>query len=254
MKKTNSIIAAAVFAATALTANAQELVAGWDFSQFAAPNFDFSFDTNPPSQGGVLANYTFTGAASANYGLASTKGSISWTPLDFVGSTAPNKLSSFDTQAGFSSSTFNAASSYTALTNSGQLSANDYTLAATADNSLTIFADAGAASNDWFLRYAAQDSNGASVSYSYSTDGSNFTSFGGDTITTGDNGYELDLAGVLDGASAVYIQLSFSDVAGGTLNLDNVGLTASVVPEPSTYAAIAGALALGFVAYRRRRA
>lgn len=34
---------------------------------------------------------------------------------------------------------------------------------------------------------------------------------------------------------------------------DNFAITGSVVPEPSSFAAIAGALALGFVAIRRRR-
>lgn len=40
----------------------------------------------------------------------------------------------------------------------------------------------------------------------------------------------------------------------GAYTVDNLSLTSSVVPEPSTYAAILGAVVLGFVAIRRRKA
>lgn len=36
------------------------------------------------------------------------------------------------------------------------------------------------------------------------------------------------------------------------MTFDNMSLSATAVPEPSTYAALAGVLALGFAAYRRR--
>lgn len=39
----------------------------------------------------------------------------------------------------------------------------------------------------------------------------------------------------------------------GTSNIDNIQINATVVPEPSTYAAMAGVAVLGFVALRRRR-
>ena len=45
---------------------------------------------------------------------------------------------------------------------------------------------------------------------------------------------------------------SLSTDGGGTRGYDNI-LVENAIPEPSTYAALAGALALGLVAYRRRR-
>ena len=39
----------------------------------------------------------------------------------------------------------------------------------------------------------------------------------------------------------------------GFANLDNASITVSAIPEPSAYAAIIGALALGAVTIRRRR-
>ncbi len=50
----------------------------------------------------------------------------------------------------------------------------------------------------------------------------------------------------IDGGTVFGISSSGSDIALGTYNY-------SVVPEPSTYAAIAGALGLGYAVYRRRR-
>ncbi len=47
---------------------------------------------------------------------------------------------------------------------------------------------------------------------------------------------------------------TFSLADTGVLTFTSSGLHASAVPEPSTYAALAGAAVLGFVAYRRRSA
>lgn len=60
----------------------------------------------------------------------------------------------------------------------------------------------------------------------------------------------VDLSGQDQLANATY---SFTTAAGS--NYDNFAITgtANVIPEPSTYAAIAGVLALGLVAYRRRK-
>lgn len=50
---------------------------------------------------------------------------------------------------------------------------------------------------------------------------------------------------------AVYLGTYSS--AGSSAYYDNVSYTTTAVPEPSTYAALAGVIALGFVGWRRRR-
>lgn len=58
----------------------------------------------------------------------------------------------------------------------------------------------------------------------------------------------LSLGNLGAGESIVF---DFGDLSNGA-TLDNFQIAGAVVPEPSTYAAIVGALALGFAAYRRR--
>ncbi|MBM3854465.1 MAG: PEP-CTERM sorting domain-containing protein, partial [Verrucomicrobia bacterium] len=55
--------------------------------------------------------------------------------------------------------------------------------------------------------------------------------------------------------SAFYLRWHFNTTGSNSqgLGLDNFSLTASAVPEPSTYAAIAGAAALLGAAWHRRR-
>lgn len=86
----------------------------------------------------------------------------------------------------------------------------------------------------------------------YSTDGVNFTT-----------GQTFNLAGAEAGYVDPYNQklgielfVRSANGAGGItsgISFDNMAVSVSAVPEPSTYAAIAGALVLGFTVWRRRR-
>ena len=79
-------------------------------------------------------------------------------------------------------------------------------------------------------------------------------------VTLDASGFEgLTLSYVVN--SSEIASLALADNFSGTFQLeaaanttyDNFIVTGTVVPEPSTYAAIAGALALGFAAYYRRK-
>lgn len=113
----------------------------------------------------------------------------------------------------------------------------------------------------------------ASVVFQYSTDGSNWIS-----ATAGDSGAfstsassygfttpvsttsrTVTLSSLnLASGSDLYFRWNFNTTGSNSqgIGLDNFSLTASTsaIPEPSTYAAIVGAVALGYVAVRRRRA
>lgn len=97
------------------------------------------------------------------------------------------------------------------------------------------------------------DAGSQLLSAGYSTDGVNFSAVGTDfNPVTGwansnpassvDNGFNFGVFGQSNMSSAISV---------GSMHLDNFSVSA--VPEPSTYAAIAGALMLGFAAWKRRQ-
>jgi hypothetical protein len=115
------------------------------------------------------------------------------------------------------------------------------------------------------------NSAAAAVTFFHSTDGSTWTAAtAGDSgsLTTGASTYDfanlvssntrtvtLSALNLAPGAS-LYLRWNFSTNGANSqgLGLDNFGLTASAVPEPSTYAACAGIAALaGAIWHRRRR-
>jgi hypothetical protein len=100
---------------------------------------------------------------------------------------------------------------------------------------------------------AAQDSDTASIAVDASTTGAfagEEQSFGSLSIDNTDKGYSLDFSS-MGSTQELYVRFSATGASGGELALDNVGFSA--VPEPSAFAAIFGAVALGFAAVRRRR-
>jgi len=95
--------------------------------------------------------------------------------------------------------------------------------------------------------------------WSYNTDGSAFTSFGASTATrstTFATASPSIAISFLDNDPTVFLRytLSGATTPAGNNRIDNLTLSATVIPEPSSYAAIFGGLALAGVMARRRRA
>ncbi len=255
----------AVSVLSGLHAQDKTLIAGWDFSQSQSVNTTAAQNA---LNGSWNANYSHQGAQapSANYDASAVFGSVYWdgqfgsstTNFNATDQTAQVSgrtnvlgLTSNDSQ---SISTFNASSSYTQLRATGQTVAVNATLGFIADVAVTFALDAGSAKSDWELLFAAIDSDGATINVDASTTGAfagEETSFGSLSIGTTDTGYGVDFSS-LGSTQELYVRMSAVDVAGGTLNIDNVGFSA--VPEPSAYAAIFGAIAIAFAVVRRRRA
>jgi hypothetical protein len=96
---------------------------------------------------------------------------------------------------------------------------------------------------------------GSTVGISYSLDGgSNFISLGTELIDTlqASGGQQVSTSVLSDVTNDITFRVGFNNIDTG-VNFDNLQVSGTVVPEPSTYAAIFGAIALGFVAYRRRK-
>lgn len=263
------ITSALALTAIAGAASAQSLVAGWDFSQVQSPNTTVAQGN---LQGSWNANYTDRGVAipSANYNDASAFGTVYWdgsfgsTVTDFNnfsggaevrGQTTANGVQNLTSNFNQSESPFNDASSYGFLTSSGQSVAQDAMLTFVDDVTITFALDAGTAKSNWSLLFAAQDSDTASFAIDASTTGAfagEQTSFGTLNIDNTDNGYSVDFSS-LGSTQELYVRFAATGASGGQLAIDNVGFAAAV-PEPSTYAAILGFVALGFAAHRRRNA
>ncbi|MBC2594845.1 PEP-CTERM sorting domain-containing protein [Ruficoccus amylovorans] len=115
--------------------------------------------------------------------------------------------------------------------------------------------------SDIVLSYAAANQTGTGSStilweVSYTSFDSGFSSISEDTVTStiADGGTGQAFSHNVSGSgSSVWIRGTVDNIVlGNPLMLDNILISGNVVPEPSTYAAIAGGLALAFVALRRR--
>lgn len=113
----------------------------------------------------------------------------------------------------------------------------------------------------------------ANFSFQYSTDGSVFEEFGTYAVTNDSwnttterpasvKGFDLSAVAGIENSATVFFRLVMADAvsinggtvaAGGTGRVDSFTVTASAVPEPASFAAIAGGLALAGVAAGRRR-
>ena len=101
----------------------------------------------------------------------------------------------------------------------------------------------------WFPTLAS----GASTPGNSTPYGQYMGQFSPDATTMTNLGSDLAWTSPADGSLVTFNLLTISSGLGGIANTAGAAtLTTTAVPEPATYAAIFGALAFGFVAYRRR--
>lgn len=282
MKKTILAISAITAGAAGALSAQSQVVAAWDYSQFSTDGFT-SID-GATLEGSVNSNYTDFEVADANgdvmkganydgahqFGTMYWDGSFGSDAFDNTFAT-PNDINpsgTFDLTAGNDAGngyTIGATGSRNVLDFQGQQFTNAKGLGFNpgANGKSFVFGISltgeapFAAGSEWVFRFGALNSNdpdnASAISWDYSVDGANYTASGiTSNITDNESVFTVDLSGegALDGASEVFLRGNLSGLDGGGTFIDNV--SASAVPEPSAFAAIAGALALGLTVTRRR--
>ena len=259
--KTTSI---ALLACTAFTAaQAQQMVAGWDFSQYSGDGLNIL--SNPPAlpfTETLTSNYSDldpngVGIESTAFGSLYYDGQFGSTNVDPDGSsdeilpTSGNLAS--NTSVGIAQ--FANASGQISLSEGAQNNNNNLSFLSKSAVSIVFEADTSTVNSftDWSISFAGLDFNTgdiapATIDVSFSTDGSTYGSATTFNLTGVDSAFSTST--FASSSTAAYFKFDF----GGTdLRIDNVGISGTVVPEPSSFAAIAGALALAFVGARRRK-
>jgi hypothetical protein len=264
MKKT--LIQALCLFAVPVAASAQvELIAGWNFGQFFSSGYPSTNAVTGDSVGFVPSNFTGTqrpGPGSSGperFGSNPNTFSLGTGIISWNGS---NGSDTWDFDTGAAAAVNNQPELYSAI--NGQLVYNnDFNAGQIGNFQLQFNAGAADAFSITLDTSAYQDFNPAAYSQ---TNDFNFTfaAFGTGTVTffhnniqvgstvtlTGEEtAYNLDLPGAFYGNASS----SLIGVVTGTVNLDNIQINGVAIPEPSSFAALAGLVGLAFVAGRRRR-
>lgn len=244
------LVVSSLVAASATASYAQELIAGFDFSNIEPSFTSASANYSDLAADGPASNPfgTFT-VVDGNGGFADD--------IDFdntsltVGTTldSASRVSGVnDTFTGVSGSVFSQNTPFVADATTGGFE-------------LTV--NPGTNFTDFNLSFAAgvATTGDATLTLTYSVNGgSTFNALGVASIDDATasllagNGDTFSFNGAsAEVASSIIFKGEWTSIDASTgVFLDNVQVSGTVVPEPSSFAAIAGALVLGFVATRRR--
>lgn len=248
MKKT--ILTISALAAFACGASAQTaLVAGWQFDNAVS----FTDDTAPSQT--INADKTQVGALIDGDAPSIGSFTITYDANLFQGDV--DRVSG-SLNSGLNGSVTGRDPLDPFQTGNGRFIANSITEFSVNAVSMIFAVDTNGAEfyNDWKFSFGAAATGNIATTWTYSTNGVNYSAVTGTTtaITGADALYTFDIANVI--SDELYLQLDLTglnSLDSNQLVLDNIALTGTVVPEPSTFAALAGALALGYVVVRRRR-
>ncbi len=273
-KKMNKKIALTLTAAVALSATAQAdtLIAGWDFSQYFGTGFNSTNGMDFTGAGEAQANYSDFSidppVKSANpsnsvYGsifFDGTNGSSDGNPGTLNGfeiAPATGNLVSANNGPTADGLFYNDLGSYNTLKAFGQEFANNLNLElhSTFDTkSIVFYGNSTNQTTDWLMTFAALTTNGdtaATITWEYSLDGMAYVNAGvTSNITNLDTGYTVDLPSMTDFEEDVYFRGTFNGID-QRLRIDNVSIRGVVVPEPS---AVGGLFGLAALLIARRRA
>jgi hypothetical protein len=245
MKKIISILS--ISAAVASTTYAQEFIAGFDFTGESDTVDVANYTANvAASQAGVSLNTSsfLQSSLAVPFSGFGTLGEGRQVGFDTVGN-APG-LADFDGQNGFSSSSFGL-----------------FFQGAIDGLSFTIDIDTSGFNDITFGYDSFSDDTAVQTGGEWLTSFDSGSNISLDTVfftnSYSDSSYLIDTNGV-DSLSLTFTfaslesDISGANVTGQRVHFDNFAIGGTVVPEPSTYAAIAGVMAFAFVAYRRRKA
>jgi len=257
MKKT-FLLSIAALAASASFASAQvQYLAGFDFSQYFSPAIGPIIDV-PNVATTYEADLSELASSPNNYGLTARP----YGKMYVDGSFGSDAIS---TTAG-DNDIFTTTGSLGLGSNLGDVNSFDQGVTATrkqklfaandwdgGNGSIVFSATPGTAYKNFFIQFASLKVSGAdeTISVEFSKDGTNYDAVGTATVVASESLHTLSLAGVTDVVDdEVFFRLNWNNTSGAAA-IDNV-VIGGEVPEPSTYAAIFGAVALGVVALRRR--
>ena len=237
-----------------------ELIAGWDFSQYASSGFlsldGVTFTATLPANYSDFDPTFNAGAESAEFGAMYMDGSFGSTDISGVLGTFAEPFQPLDgSLVGNADAPFPIPfDAHSVLTSEGQTFANFLSFGAFQTGSLVFEADLGSVAQtrgNWSVSFGGQTLSGtATVDVEFSTDGASYQSFGSVMLTTVDTAFDVALGTAT--SSTAYVRLTLNTANAFDIPyIDNVAIEA---PEAGSGAASALALVtLGLLRSRRAR-